>query len=1099
MAKSTTKTAKPKAAVTGAAAAAAAAAAKVSKHQSKQDTVCSVDPIADPVFAKGEVREYLVTEPSPAVLKKRQLLGAKEYWMLSSLLVISLYVRLYDLANPNSVVFDEVHFGGFSRKYILGQFFMDVHPPLAKMLFAAVGAIGGYKGDFEFKNIGDVYPSSTPYVFMRQFPALLGVGTIIFCYLTLRQSGVRPIIAYITSFLLLIENSNVTISRYILLDSPLLFFIAAAIYSWKKFEIQIPFSFGWYRGLVATGIALGLAFSSKWVGLFTIAWVGLLCIYQMWFIVGDLSISPKKAWGHFFARGTILLGVPIALYLFFFAVHFSVLTNTGDGASFMSSAFKAGLKGNKIPRNVTANVGLGSIVTIRHVETSGGYLHSHDAFYPTGSKQQQVTLYPHLDSNNKWFIEPYNGTIYNETFVPLVDGMKIRLRHINTHRRLHSHDEKPPVSERDWQKEVSCYGYKGFEGDPNDDFIVQIVDYRSAKGEAQEKVRAIETVFRLKHAMTGNYLFSSEVKLPEWGFGQQEVSTASSGKRKLTHWYIEENENQWLDSQDADIINYPELTFWQKVVESHARMWKINQGLTEHHHWQSNPYEWPLLLRGINYWARDHKQIYFLGNAVTWWAASASIVTFGIYVVISVFRWQLGQPVSKDKHVFNFNVQTFSYVLGWALHYLPFFIMGRQLFLHHYIPALYFGILALGHFLEIFTGYLTSRSKTLQNIALVLVGLFALFSLAFYFNYSSLIYGTPWTKDACVKSQIIGSWDYDCNNFYNKLSEYDASQPDTVASVTVSEAPAVQAENTPSTTPAANEEKPEHDPLKDTTTTKKKKSAKKDKKKSSKKPADARGPNVIAKPGEPEKKISGPVIDFVPKGEDLERLKRGEKVDIKPVVKKYNDDGEEIEEESPEIVGEPEQLAPPAAVDPETPPEVKSPAEEVESSTQNEESSREVKPKKAKREENKRPPVIDFVPRGEALERLKRGEKIDKYEPVIREFDELKDGAQAGDIDLERGIRKPKEEVKTTTASSSKSNAKKPKESARAVEAKKDKPKRPPVIDFVPRGEALERLKRGEKIESYKPVVREFDEERDGPKEGDPIIPKKNRRDFGAF
>ena len=55
---------------------------------------------------------------------------------------------------------------------------------------------------------------------MRQFPALLGVGTVILCYLTLRQSGVRPIIAYITTFLLIIENSNVTISRYILLDSP---------------------------------------------------------------------------------------------------------------------------------------------------------------------------------------------------------------------------------------------------------------------------------------------------------------------------------------------------------------------------------------------------------------------------------------------------------------------------------------------------------------------------------------------------------------------------------------------------------------------------------------------------------------------------------------------------------------------------------------------------------------------------------------------------------------------------------------------------------------------------------------------------------------
>jgi len=31
-------------------------------------------------------------------------------------------------------------------------------------------------------------------------------------------------------------------------------------------------------------------------------------------------------------------------------------------------------------------------------------------------------------------------------------------------------------------------------------------------------------------------------------------------------------------------------------------------------------------------------------------------------------------------------------VLGWFLHYFPFFIMSRQLFLHHYFPALYFAV-----------------------------------------------------------------------------------------------------------------------------------------------------------------------------------------------------------------------------------------------------------------------------------------------------------------------------------------------------------------------------------------------------------------------
>lgn len=50
--------------------------------------------------------------------------------------------------------FDEVHFGGFASKYIKSQFFMDVHPPLAKMLIALTGWLFGLNPSFDFKEIG---------------------------------------------------------------------------------------------------------------------------------------------------------------------------------------------------------------------------------------------------------------------------------------------------------------------------------------------------------------------------------------------------------------------------------------------------------------------------------------------------------------------------------------------------------------------------------------------------------------------------------------------------------------------------------------------------------------------------------------------------------------------------------------------------------------------------------------------------------------------------------------------------------------------------------------------------------------------------------
>lgn len=69
---------------------------------------------------------------------------------------------------------------------------MDVHPPLAKMLIALFGWLAGFKGDFDFKDIGlDYLEPGVPYVAMRLYPALCGVLTIPTIFLTLKATGCR--------------------------------------------------------------------------------------------------------------------------------------------------------------------------------------------------------------------------------------------------------------------------------------------------------------------------------------------------------------------------------------------------------------------------------------------------------------------------------------------------------------------------------------------------------------------------------------------------------------------------------------------------------------------------------------------------------------------------------------------------------------------------------------------------------------------------------------------------------------------------------------------------------------------------------------------
>lgn len=535
-----------------------------------------------------------------------------------------------------------------------------------------------------------------------------------------------------------------------------------------------------------TGLGLGITFSIKWVGLFTIAWVGFLTLVQLWVLLGDTKTVTMRIFAkHFLARAFCLIIIPVTFYMAMFAIHFVCLKNPGDGDGFMSSEFQATLN-NKGMQDVPVDVAFGSRVTIRHVNTQGGYLHSHPLMYPTGSQQQQITLYPHKDDNNVFMLEnqtqplgmngePINGTgawdnAQNITENYIKDGDVLRLYHLATHRRLHSHDVRPPVSEADWQNEVSAYGYEGFEGDANDMFRVEIVKKQSLGSVAKERLRTIQTKFRLVHVMTGCVLFSHKVKLPEWASEQQEVTCAKGGTLPNSVWYIESNAHPQL-TQDAERVNYVNPGFFGKFWELQKVMWRTNAGLVESHAWDSRPESWPILRRGINFWGKEHRQIYLMGNPIVWYTASLAVVIYAAFKGVAVLRWQRSCNDYSNTTFKRFDYEIGSTVLGWALHYFPFFLMQRQLFLHHYFPALVFAIMA---FCQIFD-FATARSPIAairENPIINKAGVIALLvvSAVAFALYSPLAYGNAWTKTECNRVKLFNTWDWDCNNFLESVS-----------------------------------------------------------------------------------------------------------------------------------------------------------------------------------------------------------------------------------------------------------------------------------------------------------------------------------------
>lgn len=498
---------------------------------------------------------------------------------------------------------------------------------------------------------------------------------------------------------------------------------------------------------------------------------------------------------HLFARLFCLVFIPIGFYMAMFAIHFLCLVNPGEGDGFMSSEFQATLN-SKAMQDVSADVAFGSRISMRHHNTQGGYLHSHMHMYPAGSKQQQITLYPHKDENNVWLLEnqtqpegadgPIQGPQAWDDRKPdwIMDGDIIKLYHAITDRRLHSHDERPPVTEADWQQEVSAYGFKGFEGDANDLFKVEIIKSMSDGEQAKKRLRTIQSKFKLVHIMSGCVLFSHKVKLPDWGWEQQEVTCAKGGTLPNSVWYIEGNDHPNMGA-DAEKVNYKNPGFLGKFWELQKVMWTTNAGLVESHAWDSRPPSWPLLRRGINFWGQGARQVYLMGNPVIWLASTAAIGVYALFKGFSILRWQRGYQDYRMTTFKRFDYEVGMIVLGWAFHYFPFFLMERQLFLHHYFPALYFAIVALCQvydFIHYRVGGVGLRERPAIGQATAVA--FVAVAITVFTYYAPLAYGNPWTKDACKKVKILDTWDWDCNTFHDNVSCFLYTKQSLVVSLT---------------------------------------------------------------------------------------------------------------------------------------------------------------------------------------------------------------------------------------------------------------------------------------------------------------------------
>lgn len=765
--------------------------------------------------------------------------------------LVALVLRLAWTTSDQEITETERSFLFQINHYFSHRFYVTRDSPVMQLALYYLGKwLTDYDGSLDSQTITE-YPVDTlfPFKTFRVVNACLGTVAVAVTYRYLRVlCCTTSVSAFVGAWLVAIESSYVTEQRLISPCNGLFLAAVLALYSTKKEECMSegPLTLQWLKRSISTACACGLAYiiDSQLGG--AIVTFSVACsLYRYWWnnalfnsITALCGMILQSA---LYATTVILIFISTTMY------HLHLTPLTGEGDQYVDGQFQAALN-PELLMPIMANVSYQSIVSIRHLNTHG-YLHSHKAFFPQGSQQQQVSLYAYRDANNYWFVErpinasktehlakretfsssdkqlssdpaqrptqsatsldpfsaytqslPYgdedcrvqqklghpkrnSGNVdyidedgnhsefdkketekleeafYGE-FQPVTFGNStvIRLQHAITKKFLHSHGVQAPISDAEWQQEVSAYGAMGYPGDLNDLWLVEVVKEASEPGDSVQRWQAISSIVRFRHVLSGCYLFSHRKRLPQWGFYQYEVTCAQQGIVENSLWYVESNLHPTPPQGKVSSVSYRTPSLAAKFIEYINAMAAYSQDTSsdEDGHIGGRPRNWDVLFPTAHVYGvfADHRQIVSLGNPIVWYAGLASILLYLGFKIVTLVCVQRGwrPSVRRQQAMLQFDHNEGRLVVAWMALYFaaanaP---VEKQM---SYSLALYVSILSFATTLDYFA---KPHTRKFVSCAITLL------CSCHFVAYSPLIYGTYWTSHNCQRAARLGDWPLQC-------------------------------------------------------------------------------------------------------------------------------------------------------------------------------------------------------------------------------------------------------------------------------------------------------------------------------------------------
>ena len=208
----------------------------------------------------------------------------RAYWLILIILFIGSSLRFYNLGLIPGPVFDEVFYPVFALKYLQGETFFSVHPPLGSYILTFgmfVYDLLPWTEDIDFvaSNIDSINPLS-----YRWIGAVSGVGLIYVGYRLALELYNKKIFASLVAIFFALDGSLLVDSRLGLINIYLtLFGFSAMLFFIKGIKSQ---SIGQF---LMSGLMLGAVISVKWNGLGF--WLSLLMFSFLLFAFNKAKIN----------------------------------------------------------------------------------------------------------------------------------------------------------------------------------------------------------------------------------------------------------------------------------------------------------------------------------------------------------------------------------------------------------------------------------------------------------------------------------------------------------------------------------------------------------------------------------------------------------------------------------------------------------------------------------------------------------------------------------------------------------------------------------------------------------------------------------------